>query len=53
MNKKRLLEHRRMVYEDSMQVLIDKVSGKRSKYNLDKTLEHEIYRAEKLLKTNK
>jgi hypothetical protein len=48
MNKKRLREHRRFVYADAMQVYIDKVVGKRPPVFLERTLNHVIYRKQKL-----
>jgi hypothetical protein len=48
MNKKRLEWHRRIVYDSAMQVYIDKVVGIRSPRKIDRTLNHVLYRKEKL-----
>ena len=51
MNKKHLIRHRRRVYNQAIQVLIDRVSGKRSNRNIERTLEYVKYRADKLVHT--
>jgi hypothetical protein len=50
---KHLLAHRRRIYNESIQVLIDKVVGNRSDVHLERTLNHVKYRAKKLLNTRK
>jgi hypothetical protein len=50
---KHLLAHRRLVYYEAMQVLIDKVVGKRSDYKLKETLKFVKDREKKLIDTKK